>query len=155
LDKNAQIFFTLYNMKVTEFLTKLRQLSRNDLLSIKGIGETLTQNYDSFLNSSRYQLLISKFEELESNDLTMSIIQEVKRDNQNLPLSNETVCITGTFEISRSEIKTKLEENGAKVVDSITSATTILLAGDKAGSKLEKAKKQNIRIIQNLTELLQ
>jgi DNA ligase (NAD+) len=141
-------------MNVSEFLVKMQALSTEDLISIKGIGETLAQNYNSFLTSSRYKLLLQKFVDLERMGFHMEISQLIKVDNSNLALSNQTICITGTFEISRSEIKSKLEENGAKVVDSVTSSTTILLAGEKSGSKLEKAKKLNIKIVEKLESLL-
>lgn len=141
-------------MRVSEFLDQLQHLSKDDLLSIKGIGDTLAQNYDNFITSKRYKLLVSKFTEMEQDGLQINIEKTIKFENKNLLLSGQTICITGVFNISRNEIKSKLEANGAKVVDSITSSTTTLLAGEKAGSKLEKAKTMGIKIAQNLEEIL-
>lgn len=141
-------------MKVSEFLDQLQHLSKDDLLSIKGIGDTLAQNYDNFITSKRYKLLVSKFTEMEQDGLQINIEKTIKFENKNLLLSGQTICITGVFNISRNEIKSKLEANGAKVVDSITSSTTTLLAGEKAGSKLEKAKTMGIKIAQSLEEIL-
>jgi DNA ligase (NAD+) len=139
-------------MKVSEFLIKLQKLSKEDILSIKGIGETLTKNYQSFIQSHRYNLLVNRFKDLEASGLEMNVESSLNKST-NLPLSKEIICITGTFEISRTEIKIFLEKNGAKITNSVTSTTTILLAGEKAGSKLDKAKKLNIRIVQNIEEL--
>ena len=61
-----------------------------------------------------------------------------------LPLSNQTIYLTDTFELPKASIKTQLENLRAKITDSITTKTTILLAGEKAGSKLAKAKELNI-----------
>jgi len=71
-----------------------------------------------------------------------------------LPLSNQTIYLTDTFELPKASIKTQLENLRAKITDSITTKTTILLTGEKAGSKLTKAKELNIPIITNLKELL-
>ena len=71
-----------------------------------------------------------------------------------LPLSNQTIYLTDTFELPKASIKTQLENLRAKITDLITTKTTILLAGEKAGSKLAKAKELNIPIITNPKELL-
>ena len=49
--------------------------------------------------------------------------------------------------MSREDAKTLIEKNGGKVSDSVSKKTTYLLAGEKAGSKLEKAKKLGTNII--------
>ena len=59
-----------------------------------------------------------------------------------------TFVITGTLPtMSREDAKTLIEKNGGKVSDSVSKKTTYLLAGEKAGSKLEKAKKLGTNII--------
>jgi DNA ligase (NAD+) len=142
-------------MQVTQFLQRLKKLSTDDLLSIKGIGETLAKNYENFISSKRYQLLSTNFMEMEEVGFELNIQNTIiKYENNNLPFSGQVICITGVFELSRNEIKEKLEIKGAKVVDSVTNTTTLLLAGDKAGSKLEKAKKLNIKIVKTLEEIL-
>jgi len=58
------------------------------------------------------------------------------------------MVITGSFsELSRDQIKEKLQLLGANVTGSVSKKTTILVAGDKAGSKLDKAKSLGIKII--------
>ena len=140
-------------MQVSEFLLKLKELSRADLVSIKGIGEVLAQNYEDFLVSTRYQKLVGEFTNLEKKELNIDVYTVLKTNKNDLPLSSETICITGTFDISRDKIKSALEEKGAKVVDTVSSTTTILLSGEKAGSKLAKAQKLGIRIVQSLSDI--
>jgi len=139
----------------SEFLKMMSKLSKEDLLQIKGIGDVLAQNYLDFVNSPRYYKLIQDFEELEqdpTNGGLQVIIKNVTSTNQTL--KDEIICITGTFDLSRSEIKSILQDMGAKVTNAVSSKTTILLAGKNPGSKLDKAKKMNIKIITNLEEII-
>jgi DNA ligase (NAD+) len=64
--------------------------------------------------------------------------------------------ITGSFAQTRDEIKAQLEALGAKVTGSVSKKTTALIAGEKAGSKLDKAEKLGLTIIaeDGLAELL-
>ena len=133
-------------ISASQFLTKLQGIQRQDLLDIHGIGEVLADNLIDFVHSPRYIQLIDKFQELENNNRGVSIVH-----NQSQlvvgSLSDEVICITGSFEQSRSIIKELLESKGAKVIDSITKKTTLLLAGQDSGSKLDKAKKLGIKVI--------
>ena len=140
-------------MLTTEFLSKLKKLDLQDLMSIKGVGPILAENYIEFLNSTRFQKLYEKFKTIESLEMGLDIVHK-KMDTKNLPLSGQIICITGVFDVSRNKIKELLENKGAKVVDSITAITTALLAGDKSGSKLEKAKKLDITIINDYNQLI-
>lgn len=71
--------------------------------------------------------------------------------------SGKTICITGTFAMgSREEIQKRIEALGGKFTGSVSKKTDILLAGEKCGSKLEKAQSCGVRIIdeQELASLL-
>jgi DNA ligase (NAD+) len=73
------------------------------------------------------------------------------------PLAGKTVVITGTLSRPRDEIKAELQSLGAKVSGSVSKKTDYLLAGDAAGSKLAKAQKLGVAILDEakLQELLQ
>ena len=62
-------------------------------------------------------------------------------------LAGKTFVITGTLGEPRSTWKERLEAAGAKVTDSVSKKTDFLLAGENAGSKLEKARTSNVRVI--------
>jgi DNA ligase (NAD+) len=73
------------------------------------------------------------------------------------PLSGETYVITGTLEgFSRDEAKAALEAKGARVIDSVSKKTTGLIVGESPGSKLAKAEKAGVSILDEaaLRELL-
>jgi NAD-dependent DNA ligase len=67
-------------------------------------------------------------------------------DNK-IDVAGKTVCITGTFtELDRATATAKLEALGAKVSSSVSKKTDMLFAGEKAGSKLEKAEELDIPV---------
>jgi DNA ligase (NAD+) len=69
------------------------------------------------------------------------------RDLAALPLSGEVVVVTGTLPtLSREDAEAMLKRLGAKVTGSISPKTSILLAGEKAGSKLAKAEALGIPV---------
>ena len=66
--------------------------------------------------------------------------------------SGESVVLTGTLSsFKRSEAQKLIEERGGVCQSSVTAKTTLVLAGEEAGSKLEKAKKLGIKIIDEET----
>ena len=63
-------------------------------------------------------------------------------------LAGEVVVLTGSLSsMTRDEAKAKLLRMGASVGSSVTAKTTLVVAGEKAGSKLKKAEKLNIRVL--------
>ena len=64
-----------------------------------------------------------------------------------LPLAGKTYVITGTLSRPREDIKADLEALGAKVSGSVSKKTTALIAGESAGSKLEKAHSLGVDVL--------
>ena len=63
-------------------------------------------------------------------------------------LSGLTFVVTGTLPtLSRDGVKEFVESNGGKVVDSVSKKTSYLVLGENPGSKLEKAKSLDVKII--------
>ncbi|MDC5704614.1 NAD-dependent DNA ligase LigA [Vibrio europaeus] len=116
-----------------------------DLISVPGSlpdkGRIGVQNFLA-LESNRQMLV-----ELEKKltELGIHWNQEAERTESETKVSDEkfsgkTIVLTGTFiRMKRSEIKSLLEDKGAKVSGSVSKNTDFLIAGEKAGSKLSKA----------------
>ena len=144
-------------------------------LGIRGVGETTAQNLaqqfgelDSLMAADIETLLqtpdvgaitaelIYEFFRAPHNIEVITALREagVHWDKveqvaaEGLPLDGQTWVITGALDsMARDEAKAKLQALGAKVSGSISAKTTALLAGDKAGSKLTKAEKLGVQIV--------
>lgn len=64
------------------------------------------------------------------------------------PLTGKTVVVTGTLEsFSRKEIENLIKELGGKPSGSVSKKTDFLVAGEKAGSKQDKARKLGVKVL--------
>ena len=81
----------------------------------------------------------------------LKIIDPAHNNPQNImKFSGQQIAITGKIEpMSRDEVKNLLITQGAKVTSSISKKTDYLIAGENAGSKLDKAEALGVKIIQN------
>jgi len=133
-------------------LQAMSDASQEALEDVNDVGPVVAKYvYEFFKQADNIQVL----EQLLKAGITWPDI--VKHTQQNQVLLNQTYVITGSFEgISRDEIKTALEQQGAKVAGSVSKKTQFLIAGDKAGSKLTKAQDLGIEIMNeaDLTALL-
>ena len=142
-------------MQATQLLIKLKSLNKQDLLDVKGIGEVLADNFLDFLQSPRYDKLLQDFGNLEEKNQGIHLDFSTFTEKINSQVSNKKFVITGSFNKSRGEIKKELEKLGAKQVSSVSAKTDFLLAGEKPGSKLEKAKELNIPVFYTSQEFNQ
>lgn len=122
----------------------LRNASAEDLSYIDDIGEITAQNIVEYFKDPNISKSID-------NLLKKGIeISEVKADNNSNSLNDMTFVITGTIDnYKRDDIKKLLESNGAKVTGSVSKNTDVVLAGEKSGSKKDKAKDLGIEIYEN------
>ena len=122
----------------------LRKASAEDLSDVEDIGEITAYNIIEYFRDSNISKSID-------NLLKKGIeISEVKADNNSNSLNDMTFVITGTIDnYKRDEIKKLLESNGAKVTGSVSKNTDVVLAGEKSGSKKDKANKLGIEIYDN------
>lgn len=127
-------------------LSKIQRADLEQLIEVQDIGPIVAQHIVNFFQQPHNLEVI---EQLLSAGIK---IQKVERlasaDKLVEAFTGKTVVITGTLpNMSRSEAKDKLLAAGAKVTGSISAKTDYLLAGDKAGSKLTKAEKLGVQII--------
>ena len=84
----------------------------------------------------------------EIKDLKIEKYIVNQSDNDSQILSGKTFVITGTLKnMTRSEAKNFIENNGGKVTSAVSKNTNYLLAGDNPGSKIKKAEDIGVSII--------
>ena len=115
-------------------------ITKDDILSIEGFGIEIANSFIDFINVNKNKIIKLK-EILEINN---------SNNNENIKNSifkNKVIAITGSLSKPRNEIKQILESLGAKIVNSITNKTNILIYGKNPGSKYNKANELNITLI--------
>lgn len=131
----------------------LMSASVDDLTQVDGIGEKIALSIIDFFSISDNLNVIDKLKEQNVNLTEDAGVFSIE---DNLALSGSTFVITGTLtelNMSRDEAGDFIRKFGGKVSSSLSSKTTYLLAGEKGGSKLEKAQRLGVNILQE-SELL-
>lgn len=116
----------------------------DELIVAEEIGERIAHSLIEYFASEKHR---EEIEKLKAAGLQfISDEKEVVLASE--ALSGKTFIISGTFERSRDELKDIIEQNGGKILSSISAKLNYLVAGDNMGpAKLEKAQKLNIPII--------
>ncbi len=129
-------------LTISKFTKEMTAMSLEDLQSIRDIGPKVAQSvYDWFKERSNIKFL----ERLEENGVEIIIEKKVFTNSK---ITGKKFVITGSLEsMSRDQAKDKIRDLGGEVSDSVTSKTDYLVAGAEAGSKLEKAQKLGIKVL--------
>lgn len=127
-----------------ESFQNLRRASLEDLVQVEDIGEVVAENILDYFQdkniSSAIDRLLSKGIKIREGDFS----------NKSSDLEGLTFVITGTIEgYKRDDLKILLEDKGAKAAGSVSKNTDYLLAGEKAGSKRDKAEELGIKILED------
>lgn len=122
----------------SSFGFKWIEKTKEDFENLEGFGEQMAFSLQDFL-------AVNKGRILHFYDILR--LKNTQQNIQNSPFTGKTVVITGTLSKPRDEIKTMLENMGAKISSSISSKTDFLLYGKESGSKLSKAKDLGVRIL--------
>ena len=123
-----------------------------ELVAIEEVGPKVAASVQAFFanphNRERIETLRAAGMKL-TEDVTASSEQEQ-------PLAGKTVVLTGTLGMPRSEAKARLEALGARVSGSVSKKTDLVIAGESAGSKLEKAHALGLEVLdeKGLLELI-
>ena len=115
--------------------------SCEDILEIDGFGEIMAQSVCEFFASSRARSLIKELSDSGVNMKSLSVI----KDNR---FEGKTFVLTGTLSMfTRAEASELIESFGGKTSSSVSKKTSYVLAGEAAGSKLDKANALGIEVI--------
>jgi DNA ligase (NAD+) len=123
-------------------LQALKSASRDDIHRVPGVGPTIADAVASFFHDASNRRLLDRLEEA---GLTLIEPQAVQSGG---PLAGKSYVLTGTLPtLSRGEAGALVEAAGGRVTGSVSKQTDAVVAGEAAGSKLEKARALGIEII--------
>ena len=123
-------------------LEKLRKADADEIARVRGIGGTIAGAVTAYFANPTTQKLIDKLAALGVN------FTEPRQAAASGALSGRTIVITGTLpSLSRTEATELVEANGGHVTSSVSKSTSFVVAGESAGSKLDKARQLGVEVI--------
>jgi len=129
--------------KRTGSIEKVMNMSPEELEKVDDIGPVMAESIIRFFKNEKN---IKTIEKLKKAGLTME--ENISTYSQNSVFFQRRFVFTGTLSsMSRNEASEKVKKAGGKVSSSLTKGTDFLVYGEKAGSKVEKAKKWGIKVI--------
>ncbi len=125
-------------------IEKIREASLEELADVEEIGPIIAASVHEFFHSEYGLTLI---ENLAQRGLKMAEAQ-TSSDSGSQQLEGKSIVVTGTLQrYTRDEIKELIREHGGKASGSVSSKTDYVVAGENAGSKLDKAQQLNIPVL--------
>ncbi len=133
---------TAYDLaKSFSSIEKIQEAKYEEIESIYGVGPIVAKS------------VFNWFKEKDNKILIKNLLKYVKiEDNNSLNIKNnkfdgKTFVFTGTMKMDRIKAQERVRELGGEVSSSVSKNTTFVVAGENAGSKLDKAKELNVQII--------
>lgn len=115
--------------------------SVDDILQIDGFGKIMAESVVEFFSSDSTKELIERLKEAGVNMKSTNVVEDTR-------FSGMTFVLTGTLPtLKRAEASKIIESFGGKTSSSVSKKTTYVLAGEEAGSKLDKANKLGVQVI--------
>lgn len=127
--------------KKLKTLGGIANASVEELASLDDVGEVMSKSIFDYFRSEKNK---SEIEKLLAAGVKIAEQTEIKSGS----FSGEKVVLTGSLtSYTRSEAGKLVEERGGEIQSSVTKTTTLVIAGEAAGSKLDKAKKLGVTVI--------
>ena len=130
----------------------IQSATEEELSQIEGFGGIMSQEVAAFFQKESARELVARLGELGVN------MEAQRQEAQGTTLAGSTFVLTGTLPtMSRKEATQLIESHGGKVTSSVSKKTSYVLAGEEAGSKLEKARQLEIPVLteEELLQMLQ
>ena len=116
--------------------------SKEQLASVKGFGPKRAESVYNFLHGAGTKII------QDLRDAGVKLTEDVKPKVTSGPLAGKTVVVTGTLQnYSRKEIEDVIALHGGKATGSVSKKTDYVVAGEEAGSKLDKARQLGIQVL--------
>ena len=130
----------------THFVTleALIAASMEDLIAVDDVGTVVATHIRHFMDEESNREVIRQLVDEAQIHWPAAVVAQATES----PFNGKTVVLTGTlYQMTRDEAKEQLLQRGAKVTGSVSKKTDLLIAGEAAGSKLEKAQALGITVI--------
>lgn len=131
-------------------LDALIAASEEDLLEINDVGPVAACNIVKFFKNEKNMQMIEK---LRQKGINFNYLGSTSIASNSFFSGKRVVLTGGLNSMARNEATRILEDLGAKVTSSVSRSTDIVIAGSDAGSKLDKARELNIKVIDEATFL--
>jgi DNA ligase (NAD+) len=122
-------------------LEKIIGASEEELIEVPDVGPIVASHVHAFFRENHNTGVIA---ELEEAGLRWKAVETAAGEQ---PLAGQTWVLTGALGMPRARAKNMLESLGARVTASVSAKTSLVLAGEAAGSKLRKAEKLGIEVV--------
>ena len=126
-------------------IVKLEAATVEELNEVEEIGEIIAESIHEFLHGGFGSAIVQR---LKDAGVNMASTRTKAASAEGGPLDGMTLVVTGTLQrYKRDEIKSLIEDSGGRVASSVSKKTDYVVAGEKAGSKLDKAQKLGVKVL--------
>ena len=125
-------------------IEKLLEATHEELLEVEEIGPKVAE---AILRATSNETLKEQISELQKLGVTYEVVTKKKAASANTAIAGKKFVITGTLPLPRDEVKDLIEANGGVIVGSVSKKTDFVVAGDEAGSKLQKAEELGVPVL--------
>ncbi|MEG0442598.1 MAG: NAD-dependent DNA ligase LigA [Carnobacterium sp.] len=129
-----------------ETIEGIQQAKAEDIIAIEGIGEIIAESVETYFALPEVAELIAELRECQVN-LTYLGKKKTEVATIDSYFNGKTIVLTGKLtHFTREEAKERIENLGGKVTGSVSKKTDLVVAGEEAGSKLDKAQKLDVTV---------
>lgn len=140
IGRAASVLIARFYGTFSNFMNAVEQDTVSELITVNGIGDSMIQDLKNFFKISNNLEVMRKLS-------TVVDIKDAQATSES-EWTGKSVVFTGTLStLSRDEAKEIVEKLGGKASSSVSSKTYLVVAGENAGSKLEKARNFGVKII--------
>lgn len=150
IGRAASVLIARFYKTFANFLNAVEQDNVSELITINGIGDLMIQDLKNFFKISNNLEVMRKLAAVVN-------IQDAQATEES-EWTGKSIVFTGTLStLGRDEAKEIVEKLGGKASSSVSAKTYLVVAGENAGSKLEKARNLGVKIIseQEFLEMIQ
>ena len=119
----------------------VQQADEETLIEVSDVGLTVAGHVVAFFKQQNNRQVVQALKDAGVH------WQVLEKSTEEQLLAGQTWVLTGSLSMPRIKFRNQLESLGAKVSGSVSGKTSVVLAGEAAGSKLEKARKLGVKVM--------